>query len=238
MEKTKKPSWQISLKSLRLWLVYVLLCGWLLGELGLAVWFLPGRFETLAAKKEELAKNTAQAQELTATVRLLAEIDRDQLREDLNKALAAIPHEKKTSGLVTGLTTLASSSGIVVKGLEFSPGLISTPSALSSAPLETVMASGVKTIPVAVTLIADRNQMASFLASLRQASQMLGVISVQFGSSQRDTSAVTLPMLIYYQPPKESRPDPKQVKLLTTREREILDALPAEDIFKLPPEPR
>lgn len=237
MEKTKKPNWQINLKNLRLWLVYILLGGWLLGELGLAMWFLPGRLEGLIAKKEELAKDTAQAQELAATVKLLAEIDRDQLQKDLAKVLAAVPDEKKTSGLVTGLTNLASSSGIMVKGLSFSPGLISTSSALASTS-EKVLTGGVKSIPVAVTLVADRNQMATFLEDLRQVSQILGVTSVQFSSSQREANLVTLPMLIYYQPPKESKPDPKQTKLLSPKEREILDALPAEDIFKLPSEPR
>lgn len=216
-------------------------------ELIFAVLFFPSFWQRILAASETAATAAVDLKEKQTALAILSQTDEEKLQVGLGKALAALPEEKKISGLVTGLTTLASQSGIVVKGLEFAPGVISTRSAqldrqkaaepeLGPGLEEIVIGSGVKAIPVDVSLAGSLEQLADFLKNLTQTSQILGVTAVDYRQSSKAAPETTLSVLIYYQLPKENKINWNQVKPLSGLAIKIVEALPDRDFFLVPPE--
>jgi hypothetical protein len=238
----KKPQdWE----KLKRYGVYFLAVALLLAEIGGTIYLVFTRVPILQEKWAALAAVREEERQIAAAVAVLAGIDEGTLLEDLRRATAALPAEKKTSGLISGLVKLASQSGTLVTGLEFSPGLISTEAGKASPAAmlrkqyesgETVKSNGVKAVTVNAALVANLSALADFLRKLAAVSQMLAVTRVQYntaGGAAGQTVGLTL--LVPFQPLKEKEIDWRLVRALSAEEKKTVTDLPAEDIF-LPPQ--
>lgn len=219
---------KLILQPLKQYVFYLGLGVVVLAEVFFAAVILPCWINSIGDDRSNLEKTTSEVTELIQTLDYLTQIDKPTLAALLLKANAALPDEKKTSGLVSGLSKLASSSGVLIKTLEFSPGLISTSSAVP-----VVSPAGIKTIPAIMTVQADLNSLIVFLQKLDKASQLLGVSDLKYTANSSDGNKANLGLHIYYQPPSKSAVLWKQSSPLTIQEQKSLDDLSSQDIFIL-----
>lgn len=225
------------LQPLKQYVFYLVLGAIVLGEVFFALGILPGWVNGIGDDRSNLETVTSEVTELTKTLNYLTQIDKPTLASLLVKANAALPDEKKTSGLVSGLSKLASSSGALIKTLEFSPGLISTSSAIPTIPPaaseQVIKDGGIKTLPAIMTVQADFNSLIFFLQKLDKASQLLGVSGLKYTANASEGNQTNIGLYIYYQPPEVSTVLWKQSTPLTLQEQKSLDDLSSQDIFTL-----
>jgi hypothetical protein len=218
---------------------YLLILSLLLVQAAFFIFYVPDQVTQIFKAREAVDKDAAEINNLAAALAKIQTIDAQSLSRYLAVATAALPDEKKTSGMVTGMTNLASTYGIGVKSLEFSPGLISSGSAnLTNLPTSQVtLGGGVKQITASLTIFASIPSLIAFLEGLEKTSQMIGVNSVELGDNAQ-RSEVSLQLQIYYQPPRSFNPDTaaKDLKLLGDEDVALLESLPEEDIFTVLPE--
>ncbi len=212
---------------------YLLIALILISEIAVAVFFVPGHFQSILVKRQEIIQETANVKGIEAAITAVSRVDRNLLDRYLKNSTAAIPDEKKTAGIVTGLSSMASSSGVIVRSLELTPGLVSSASARSPV----VAGAGLKFVPAALTLTADFPSLSRFLAQLRSTSQILSVRDLQF-DAVGERSRVQMGVQIYYLPPREKPVDWTGLASLTPPEVDILEKLPGTDFFILGPETR
>lgn len=217
----------MDLKKLKPYYFYILAGVVFVTNLAAVFWFIPNQVNKVSQKWRDLQQANQEINELTKTISNLENSDKSNLTQNLAKAAAALPDKKKTSGLVTGLSDLAEQNGVLIKSLEFSPGKLATGSADESL----TVGNGVKAITASLEVGADLPALITFLEKLQKVSQILGVTSVEFGGK-----GTSLPLLVYYQPPRSGILNWKQVELLTAAETEVLKSLESKDVFTLPPE--
>ncbi|MBI3559107.1 hypothetical protein HY085_01810 [Candidatus Gottesmanbacteria bacterium] len=217
----------MDLKKLKPYGFYFLAGAIFIANLVVAFWFLPQQVNKITEKWQNLQQTNQEITELSKTISNLENSDKNNLVQNLFKATAALPDKKKTSGLVTGLSDLAGQNGVIIKSLEFSPGKLATGSADES----TTIGNGVKAITASLEIGTDLPTLIIFLKKLQKVSQILGITSVEFTGKE-----ASLPLLVYYQPPRSGALNWKQVDLLTTAETEVLKSLESKDVFTLPPE--
>lgn len=215
--------------------IYIVIFGVVVSEIIFGFIFFPPMIKNIQenfAKKDLVNLEIA---ELTTVLDSLAKINKENLGIDLSKAGAALPDQKKTAGLVTGLSNLALTSGVTVKNLEFSPGLISSGSAsLEKKPTEDVIkGGGVKAVIASMTVLSDLDSLVDFLSKMDKASQLLGVSDVMFGHDISSGSQAKIGLYIYYQPLVDSVLLAKQILPLTETENKVLQGLSSKDIFIL-----
>ena len=110
---------ELILQPLKQYVFYLGLGAIVLGEVFFALVILPGWVNSIGDDRVKLSVVSTETVDLTKTLNYLTQIDKPTLAALLVKANAALPDEKKTSGLVSGLAKLASSSGALIKSLEF-----------------------------------------------------------------------------------------------------------------------
>lgn len=225
------------LKSLKKYSFYIVICIFLLLEILVAFFVLPSVVNTINDNRSKLKILNSEIADFTGIINSLASMDVNNLSSNLQKASAALPDEKKTAGLVTGLTNLASTSGVLVKSLEFAPGLISTDAAslkiLQNPGEDVIKGGGIKAVNASMVVIGDLNSLIDFLTKINKASQLLGISNLNFGSQTGDNKQSSIEFYILYQPTKESSVLLKQVTPLTETENKVLESLSNEDIFIL-----
>lgn len=204
------------------------------------VWFLLtapyqqwGEITSLQINKEQLSDEVTR---LDKAITILTAIDQKQLAQDLASVNAALPGQKKTSGLVAGLSAVASASGVVVRELTFSPGRIATES--SEVSNEQLAGSKVRVVTASLSVGSDLPRLGSFLSKLQSASQLLGVSSVGFTAGSAREPLSTISLSVYYQPPSAGVIDWGEVRPVSDKERQILASLSSKDVFILPEEQR
>lgn len=197
-------------------------------EIGAMIQFIPGLIKSINENNSKISQITETNKKLRQSEANLSQMNAASLKSDLAKASAALPTEKKISGLVTGLTTLASSSGVIVTALEFSPGAISTKSSQ-------VKLTGVQSIPANLSIAGGINSILDFFAKLYLVSQLTTVNGISFGSGTSGSSGATFPVVIYYQPANSNPIDYQKIELLTSEEQDIISKLTAKDVFVIPP---
>lgn len=207
--------------------LYILIFVVILVEALFVILFLPSTVNKIG---ENIAKKDVinlEIIELNTILDSLANLDKENLNSNLSKASAALPDQKKTAGLVTGLTNLALTSGATVKNLEFAPGLISTKAASMK------MGPGPKAVDASMTVIADLNSLVDFLSKINKASQLLGVSDLQFTNEISSGSQAKIGLYIYYLPLDETKITTKQITPPTETENKVLEGLSSKDIFIL-----
>ncbi len=200
-------------------------------ELAMVVWYVPRTVQQIAEsiqKSSQLSGEIAQTKQINA---LLAKSDRQLLASRLTKATAALPDIKETSGLISGMTRLASSSGAVVEAIAFSPGTVSSGSAM--VPVGNVPNSDVQIVPATLTMSTNFDQLIDFLTKLNSAEQLIGVTGVEYGYLEGSQgTAANIALAVYFLPPLD-KVQLSDVKLLNDAQGKTVDALSKVNIFKL-----
>src|SRR3989344_2419395 len=150
------------------------LVGMILIQLLLAGVFLPKLWTRIRESQQRWQALVVEVRDLTKASEVLAGIDGDTLLGFKEKVLAALPAEKKVSGVVSGVSALASQSGVVVTSLEFSPGKISTTSAINEAEIKqgdvNVEIGHVQAIPANLVVSGSTPAMLEYLRKLAEVS--------------------------------------------------------------------
>lgn len=190
------------------------------------LWDLKGRITLLSSD----VKLLAQAQQE------LAAVDATQLSSYLKLAEVALPDEKKVAGLITGLTDVASSSGVAVKTVSFSPGRISVSTAsagvVGGGTGEVEIGDKVRAIPVTMTVASSLTQFLDYLKKLQAASQLLGVTGITYSLSGQ--SGGDLNLIVYYLPGRLGKPGWQYIPVISAEDLKVLSDLSPLDIFNLP----
>jgi hypothetical protein len=225
----------VKLKSLSF---YIIIAGVLLAEVVAGLVIIPDKLTRISADWQEADQVAAESGRLTNLLTTIATVDQASLEADLAKVTAALPDEKKTTGLVSGLSILAPDYGVLVRSLEFSPGLVSTESAKYvprklQVTSEIVTGNGVKAIPAALSVATNFHSLISFLTRLTTVSQIITVTSVELSAPAGKENLAVLSLMVYYQPRKEGSISWRQVDALNPAERAIVDSLEDKDLFTL-----
>lgn len=219
---------------------YFLILAVLLAQVLVFVFYVPAQVSQVLSDRETVDQDATEVATLISAVAIVKTLDKTGLNHFLAMATAALPDEKKTAGVVAGMSTLAGNYGVAVKSLEFSPGLISTSSAAvtGSTLAETSVGNGVKQISATLNMAASLPSLMAFLKGLNQTSQVIGVSSVDFSGSVGQANSAGLALQIYYQPPRQfvSSTAAKSLKILSAQDTQLLESLPEKDVFTVPSE--
>lgn len=205
----------------------------ILAEAIAGVVYFPGKVRELYSTAQDLDTLKEEVTAREAIVTELEAVDQNQLKSQIALATSALPSEKKISGLITGLTNLASSSGIAVTELSFSPGLVSTRSgSTTQISVEPEIAGqsaedGVRGIPISLAATANEPQLLiDFMGKIAKVSPLLGIKTLSYRVSDQNKSATFL-FVIYYQPAPQAL-EGNQVRAikLTEAEKETLRKIP------------
>lgn len=206
-------------------------------EIAILFFVMPGYFSSL---REKMAFSEVRREEVAAydkSLKMLSTLDQSQIDSYLGKLLLALPDEKKTSGIISGMTALASQSGVVVTGLEFSPGFVATNSGqtIEATSQDRVVDSAlnVRAIPAALTISASPVSLINFLKKLSEASQLIGVSAVNYESSGIGQIKAVISIQIYYQPRDISRFSWRGLRGVSGEDIGFVQTLPGEDLFVL-----
>lgn len=185
-----------------------------------------------------LEKRRDVADEITGLSKALAvlkSVDQKKLATQLATVNAALPSQKKTSGLLSGVAEVARGSGVTLKSVDFAPGKISTGSAERTTE-EKLPGTKVSVLLASAVVTGDLSSLRSFLTLLSSSSQLVGVKSVAYtGFAAREQTA-SLSLLVYFQQPETTGLDWSQVSAVSSEQEKVVAKLSTRDVFILPPE--
>lgn len=195
--------------------------------------FFPQQITKLVTNWQSLSESNRQVTVFKDVSAALTAQNKNSVGPYLARARSTLPDEKKTAGLISGLTKFAGNYGVAVKTFDFSPGLISTASASTgflqtNTSGEVIIAGGVKAIPATLTVTADPTSLKSFFDALLKASQLVSVTLVDYLNNTANIS-----ILIYYQPVDTKTIDWQNIKTLTKEDILFVGTLATEDQFIL-----
>ena len=166
------------------------------------------------------------------TISVLESLDQVKVRRDLATVVAALPNEKKVTGMVTGLTNLASASGVSVSSVELIPGKISTKSAgvsqtaIKANDLADVdVGGGVRGIPLSRVGSGNEPRFLDLVGKIARVSPLLGVRKLDFTVAGGVERSGQLTILVYFMPVDTSRIDSSALAGLSLAEEESLRRL-------------
>lgn len=206
-------------------------------EVFILITFLPPTYARLRGKMVMADTRGKEVSSYTNALSMLESLDSSGVDGYLAKVLLALPDEKKISGVISGMTALASSSGVVVTDLEFSPGIVATISAetKNNAPDEKVVDENlnVRMVPASLTIIASVDSLIDFLKKLSTASQLIGVSAVSYSVDRPGQVKATIAIAIYYQPRDISKFSWQNLRAIPDEDIGFIQSLPGEDLFVL-----
>ena len=204
-------------------------------EILVAVFVLPGQYKQIGQEQAQLDQVNTDINNLNQSLSSLSQIDAKTLNNYFDKASAALPDEKKTSGLITGLSKLASASGMVMESLEFTPGLISTESGLPAPPPvpAVIQGGGIQSTTAFMVVSGDLPSLTTFLRNLHKASQLLGIYGVKYRVLSAAGLQTEVDIYVYYQPAQNIEELWKHSVALSDTDKEVLSKLAGKDIFNL-----
>lgn len=233
----KADTWSsINLVKIKIYAPFVLLGIILLVEvLSLAFHFPKKAFE-LWDLKNRLTVLSDEVKSLSSAQQQLGAVEASLLSSYLKLAEVALPDEKKVAGLISGLVSVASSSGVTVKAVSFSPGRISV-STVSAGVAgegagEVEIGDKVRAIPVTMTVASSLAQFLDYLERLQAASQLLGVTGINYSLSEQSSGDLNL--IVYYLPERLGKPGWQYIPSISAEDLKMLTNLSPRDIFNLP----
>lgn len=222
---------------------YAVAVGLLVAFAGFLYWFVPGSIQRSIDYRQQTQELASQNEGLTTAIAIVNDWDARRLDSDLAKATVALPDGKKTSELISGLSMLASASGLVVRSIAYSPGQVSSVSAgvspgaggTGGLAIGSGGKVGVRVLSASMAVTADLSRVVDFLLRLKTTNQIVRVTTVQYGTTT-DTSGVSanLALLVYYLPPAEGRIDWASVKRVDDKAVKLVEGLSGSDVFTLP----
>lgn len=214
-------------------LSYLVVAGLLLVELTFGYKFLWPHAQRVWELKGGVSELTTANGMLEQTLAMLDSVNSQELLSLTAKAKASVPDEKKTTGLVSGFSAIASSVGLALSQVEFSPGRISTESAKTNGAQKPTVTKLAQSYPVSISSTGNLSQVGLFLRRINSASQIITVDSLDFSiSSARLTTSIALQA--YFQEPLAGDIPWNEISEVTATEKAILGPLPTVDQFTLP----
>lgn len=219
---------------------FLLLVGFIVAlQVATTVFLLPKNLQKIPRLQSDIAGKKEDSLHLEKSLAVLGTLEDSQVQKLVSVALAALPDEKKTSGLFAGLTAVASASGVTVTSLEFTPGRVSTGSASldsqNAKSFERQLPHNVRAINASLTVISDFSSLATFIDRVEKASQVLGVASVSFSKLETTEPEAQITLEVYYQPERTLLAT-DILEPISDQELNLAGSLSSKDIFKLPPD--
>lgn len=207
----------------------------LFSEVLVVSFYFPKKIFALLDLKQKVTELSKDVGELKVAEEALGKTDKDSLSGILSMAEAALPSEKQVAGVVSGINTLASSSGVVTKGIEFSPGRVSTGSGeLGSGEVGgTAVGDGVIAVPVSVSVFSSLDQLLDFMNKLQSSRQLLGITSANYTSV--NVPEGSLGLVVYFLPGRSGKPGWRYVPIISPEDLAVVEGLSGKDIFNLGP---
>lgn len=214
----------------------VILAAVILAEIVAAMVFLPRQVFRLLELYDRTKELTASVSQLTDAEKALAAVDDNQLNSLFNRADIALPDEKRVAGVITGLSGLATASGVTVKSIAFSPGRVSTGSGLVSVRgADDLVGDRVRAVKVGLSVTSSLENVLSFISRLQKSVQLLGVTGVSFSLSGTAPGG-EMDLLVYYLPTRETEPSLSFVPGISREEVAVIEGLSGPSIFNFPTE--
>lgn len=227
---------KVNFSDVRSYLPIIFLGLTILVEALLLAFYFPGQIFNILDKRDQLGRLATDVKSLATANNQLVAVDSNQLTLELAIAEVALPDEKRVAGVITGLSTVASASGVTTKAISFSPGNVGTVSAVPAAN-EIEIGDKVKAIPVTMTISASLSQFLDYLKKLSVASQLLGVTAINFSLSANPPGG-DVGLLVYYLPARLGKPGWQYIPTISADDLKVLSTLSPSDIFNLPGVPR
>lgn len=196
-------------------------------ELVAAVVVFPGKVNSILAMNEELTTTAKDVAGLKQATTYLNSLDEKILAGQVDRVTAVLPDEKKTSGLVTGLNDLAAASGVILKDINFSPGLIAS----SSGDID--VGSGVKAIPVGLSVSGELTSLTDFVSRVQTATQLLGATDLNYNLADNPAGG-TVSLIVYYLPPQNGVTSWQSMPTISEADKKLLGTFSSVDLFTLP----
>lgn len=223
---------KITPADLKHYATYIVLVSISLGTIIAGILFLPSLLQTVLSKNEQLEALSAESRSLTRGMTVLDSIDTTVLDTYLQKVTVALPDEKKTSGVITGLDTIGLNSQVTIDRLVFSPGIISTSAAeLAQDNNVEKLPLGIKGTTASLVSSGTPESLTRFLSNLRNAKQMLGVQQVSLSEKNDQGMTADIGLIIFYQPPPTGPIKWDELRPLSAEETTLIDGLATTDIF-------
>lgn len=195
----------------------------------------PHQWDQIASLRQNEQSFKKEVATLAQAAEVLNNLDKSELAKQLDTVNAALPSQKKTSGFVSGISTIASASGVVLKEVGFSPGRISTGSAEPAE--EVIKGSLVRSVNAAVQISSDQGKLVDFLTNLQNAIQLVGITNVIYETTAKDSTA-HVSLKVFFEPVSASPIAWEQVRPNSPEEDETIESLSDKDVFSLPEEQR
>lgn len=206
----------------------------ILVELLAAVLYLPRQVFSLIDLKDEVTVLSQRQVELAAAEEALGEVDDGQVNNLLLRAEKALPDEKRVAGVVSGISALASSAGVITKSIEFSPGIVSTSSgSILVSTSEKDEGEKVKSVPVSMSVTSTLPQFLDFLKQILKSGQLLGVTSINYSLTGGQPGG-DMSLVVYFLPARIGKPDWNFIPSITEEDLAVLDELSNQNVFNLP----
>lgn len=216
---------------------FVLAGALMLGEFWFLVTSVPRQISEIGSLQKSQVEISGEISQLDFAVRILTAVDQTKLAKQVASVNAVLPSQKKTSGLVAGIARIASDSGVILDAIDFSPGKISTGSAVS-ADDEAIPGSLVRRVRAELTISGNLDRLTVFLAKIQAASQLIGIESLNFTGALGHQQAAQIVLQVYYEPVSDAVINWSQVRPVSASEEMVLRTLTSQDVFILPGEGR
>lgn len=221
----------LSTSSLKQYTFYIVILAVVMVELVVGGYLTSQFWASISSSNATLTQLGSETQQAEQMADNLDQLDEGKLKSQLAAAAVALPTEKKVSGIISSLTSLASSSGVVVNQLELTPCNISTRSAVikvqnvSKSDCENVqLQNGISGIPLTMQVIAEENQLQAFVQKLFKTSPMLGLRHLTYTYSAKGKVA-DLSLLLYFQPLVTTQDKSDNLSPLSPKDEEVLSGL-------------
>lgn len=158
--------------------------------------------------RQELKAERGRLDQLVKKATALEELNEESLTNNFKTSQDALPSEKDVAGILYTLARLENETRVSIGGVEFKPGLISTPSATPLSPAATPSAAksekpksavkpaakpaapaGPATIALSLDVSGDFSSVRNFLTKVREVSPLLTISSVDFSVEGSGVSA-------------------------------------------------
>lgn len=214
---------------------YFLAAAVVLVEVVAVLGLIPSQWRELTALRANKMEKSQKVRELETGLSVLTTVDQRELVKQLAVVNAALPSNKKTSGLVSGIIRIASASGVALSSLEFSPGNVSTVSA-EAVEDEAVLGTKVRQMAATVTIGSDVLGLTTFLSKIASASQLIDTKEVSYSNNASRVRSAQITLQVYFQPESTELVKWGEIRPVSASESAILRALSSKDVFTVPQE--
>lgn len=225
----KKVNWNRYTSFILLGLVVVEVIGGVVWAFSMA-----GRINENKTKINSL-KETKQRHEKALEV--LENLDGGKINQSLQQTSQALPSEKKVSGIISSLTSLATSANVTVSVLELTPCSISTRSAVIKKPKEKLadcenvkLQNEVSGVPLTMQLVGEENDVLNFLRKIEHVSPTLGVRRFDYSFTAKGKVA-DLSVLLYFQPVAQDIFKLEKISNLTASQEQVIQSVSGRSVI-------